>query len=105
MTATLKDRAVIVAHTFTNEQARPPVIASALLSSIEAALKRLADKHWAQVEAKMIQQGFAPASGGVLVLPSADEPNTPGHRPAWVRFSPSATQASLINPRRTGLAG
>lgn len=74
-----------------------------LMSSIDTALKRLADKHWAQVQATMIEQGFDPAIGGILVLPQEDEPKTPGHRPAWVRFSPNAFKPTLVNPRALGL--
>jgi len=76
---------------------------AAVLSSIDAALKRLADKHWAQVEAKMIEQGFAPKDGGLIVFPQAEEATAPGHRPDWVRFSASVTGARLVNPRAAGL--
>lgn len=91
------------ARTFTNEQAGPPPSGGILLSQIEVALKRLADKHWAQVEETMKRQGFAPADGGILVLPQADEAKTPGHRPSWVHFSTSVDSARLVNPRRAGL--
>jgi hypothetical protein len=77
----------------------PPIVRSV----VDAALKRLAEKHWAQVEDVMKRQGFAPADGGILVLPQADEPKTPGYRPSWVRFSTSVDSARLVNPRAAGL--
>lgn len=76
---------------------------SQLVSTIDAALKRLADKHWAQVKARMIEQGFAPEAGGILVLPQAEEATAPGHRPDWVHFSANVASASLVNPRSVGL--
>ena len=91
------------ARFYANEQPGPKPDAAQLLSTIEAGLKRLAAKHWAQVEDKMIEQGYAPAKGGVLVIPQADDPKTPGHRPAWVRFSASVERPALINPRAAGL--
>lgn len=87
----------------TIEQAGPPASAGVLLSQIDVALKRLADKHWAQVRETMKRQGFDPADGGMIVFPAAEEEKAPGHRPAWVAFSSSADKPVLINPRRQGV--
>lgn len=78
-------------------------VSGELLDSIDVALKRLAGKHWSQVEATMTAQGFAPKDGGVLVLPKEQEATAPGCRPAWVRFSASTDKPVLVNPRALGL--
>lgn len=95
-----------MSQSFTTASTAPATHASpqVLLSSIDVALKRLAGKHWAQVEATMIAQGFAPEKGGVLVLPKAEEETAPGYRPAWVRFSATVNGPTLINLRAAGLA-
>lgn len=75
-----------------------------LLSTIDAALKRFAEKHWAQVAADMKSKGFDTGAGCLLVLPQAQQEKVPGHRPDWVRFSPLIKDPVAVNPVRAGIA-